>query len=303
MLMFSEAQVLARFRYLANVHVLPLDAKLSPNLWLGNFSDSEKPYALSLLLNFLYFSNAAVEAIFRASFQNLSQVVAHDKTSYMAVTSEWLRFLKTTLIVMVTGERPHITDSGHLFARMARDQLGIDETRIVSPLQAISWLVAEPRDVVFVDDFAGTGEQFVTTWTTVHSIAGGRASSFRDLHQAIGHRIRIFYMPIICTTRASDRIGRDCAGVRLLPGHVFTERYGAFGPGSLLWDPALNANDGQEFLRVTSARIGIPDTDGGKNDWRGFNKLGLAVAFEHGWPDATLPLFHWETQWQPLLRK
>jgi hypothetical protein len=49
----------------------------------------------------------------------------------------------------------------------------------------------------------------------------------------------------------------------------------------------------------------MPDTDGAVvNDWQGFHKLGLALAFQHCVPDATLPLFYWEhNEWHPLIRR
>lgn len=40
------------------------------------------------------------------------------------------------------------------------------------------------------------------------------------------------------------------------------------------------------------------------NDEKGFNKQGLAIAFEHGTPDAIPALFYWETEdWTPLINK
>ena len=63
--------------------------------------------------------------------------------------------------------------------------------------------------------------------------------------------------------------------------------------------------EGQAWIADASRRGGVPDTNGAQpGDWRGFAKLGLALAFEHGVPDATLPLFYWDGPgWEPLMRR
>jgi hypothetical protein len=47
----------------------------------------------------------------------------------------------------------------------------------------------------------------------------------------------------------------------------------------------------------------MPDENGNNvNDWQGFHRLGLALAFEHGAPDATIAMLRWNANnWQPLI--
>ena len=51
--------------------------------------------------------------------------------------------------------------------------------------------------------------------------------------------------------------------------------------------------------------LNIPFTNGGQvNDVKGYREQGLALAFEHGIPDACPPIFYWETgDWKPLMNR
>lgn len=54
-----------------------------------------------------------------------------------------------------------------------------------------------------------------------------------------------------------------------------------------------------------SKMLNIPFTNGGQvNDVKGYREQGLALAFEHGIPDACPPIFYWETgDWKPLMNR
>ena len=70
----------------------------------------------------------------------------------------------------------------------------------------------------------------------------------------------------------------------------------------VIWPEHLKYS-GPSFIQNISQRIGVPD-DEGPDDFRGFHRLGLAIAFAHSTPDATLPIFRWEGNgWFPLARR
>ena len=75
------------------------------------------------------------------------------------------------------------------------------------------------------------------------------------------------------------------------------EDFSALSSNSRFWTPDL-LQHAPDFLEKVSARAGVG------NGWRGFHDLGLGIAFEHGIPDATLPIYYHEsTNWQPLMRR
>jgi len=62
---------------------------------------------------------------------------------------------------------------------------------------------------------------------------------------------------------------------------------------------------GVELILRKSRELGIPSTNGiDVRDEKGFGMQGLAIAFEHGMPDAVPAFFYWQAaNWAPLMRK
>lgn len=301
--MSNGTEIARRCNYLVDVQLWPRATSLNPAQWLSNFTSDELPLARRLLEGFTYFSSDLVKQMFRGAFSNVSQFVIRSKHGYVQASVEWARFLGSVLIVRVTGETPSETDSGYLFARIARDFLGIDSTQIVTPEVALSALISNPRQpIVFVDDFVGSGFQFKETWERVHHI-GNADFSYKAVTSGRPIYGNIFYVTVICTDLGRDHIDQVAPAVTVVPAHQIGGQYSAISAASIIWREDMRA-DGPAFIERKSLEIGIPDRDGHEGCWRGFNKLGLAIAFEHGWPDATIPLFYYDKNgWKPLLRK
>jgi len=296
--------VLAKCSYFTDVHLWPLQQKLNPQRWLENFSDIELPFALRLLESFYYFSEPLTNALMYGAFQGLSRrITAGSHTQYQAKAA-WRSFVDRAVFTFPTGETPNVTDSGHLFARKARQVLGIEQERIVDPHTALRKIVADPTvPIVFVDDFVGTGWQFQKTWMRRYEI-GDSASTMTFQKYTATRSSTIFYVPLVCTEAGLASIKHACSGVELSPAHILSARYSAVAPDSLIWPPG-DINDGISFLREVGKRTGMPDTNGdAEDDWQGLTKLGLTLAFSHSVPDATLPIFYWEQSgWKPLIRR
>ena len=252
----------------------------------------------------MYYSVRLVEQLFAAGFQNLSVLNRRDGRGFREAQSTWQRFCDTLIVTYITGERPNPTDSGFTFARMARQVLEIDEERIVAPETALCILVSDPdRPVLFVDDFVGSGNQFISTWHRPYHVPSHGEHSFA--RQALaGGSARYHYCPAVCTAYGAQRIAKRCPGDLVLsPGNWVADQNSVFHPESVVWPDHLRASAPQ-FVASASCRAGIPDNGGKVDDWRGYHKLGLTLAFAHSIPDATLPLFYWEKEgWRPLVRR
>lgn len=173
----------------------------------------------------------------------------------------------------------------------------------MSPKAALESLRKQPhQNVVFVDDFVGSGEQFVDMWEQIHQLSDAWAS-FKSLALSSGARsIGFYYVPLICAERGRDHIAEKCPQVKLLPAHVLAPSYSALAADSVIWRKDMAA-DGPKFIEKVSARAGLRDLDGEEGCWRGYRRLGLALAFEHGAPDATLPIFTVANDnWHPLIK-
>lgn len=300
----TEDIVLDRCRFFTDVHLWPLRAKLDPALWLDNFLPDEKEYALHLLAGFTYLAEPLIEEMFSASFLKLSEHVITIRRSYPGAISQWRRFMQEAVIVRVTGERPNDSDSGYRFARMARQKLGVPEHNILSPENAIDRCLKEPDlTIVFVDDFAGSGEQFCKSWKRKYdSRVIGRKTSFDEIALRL-RSIRAFYCPVVITEFARARVETECSPTQVMSANVLQETANILHPKCPIWPDALRPNV-ESVIRQVSHRAGVSFNPGQVDYWKGFHSLGLALGFEHCVPDASLPIFYWERNgWHPLLRR
>jgi len=294
-----------RWKYFRDVGLWPLVVQLDPRGWLENFTPAETPHAIRLLEGFTYFSNSIVEQLFRASFLQASQLVVQTKGNYLAARTEWSDFLNDVYVVRVTGEIPNDTDSGFAFARLARDILQVPQERILSPEAALAKLHSGLRGkIIFVDDFIGSGRQFITMWGRFMRMANsGSFESFSRLAKPNSGSMQFIYCSCIATSAGKEAIRSACPEVVTIAAHTLDSRNSVLSNNSDLWREDM-AVTGPEWVESASRRAGILDLGGAEGDWRGFDKLGLALAFAHGYPDATIPLLSWDKAgWKPLLRK
>ena len=270
--------------YFSDIGIWPRKTDLNPELWLSNFQQDEERHALYLLNSFMYYSTDLVNQIFSTSIRTIGRLMTGD---------QWKEFLNTVLVTLVTGETPSVTDSGYVFTRKAR-ALGIPENRIMSHEQVFRKIQGGfNRAVVFVDDFVGSGNQFITTWNRTPP---NRFESFKAL--ATGSQANFYYCPAFCTQLGLNRIRSACPEVTVNPGILIPDNYGALAPDSIVWPSQLRST-AEDFLHSASTRAGIPE-----EDWRGFAYLSLTIAFEDSVPDATLPVMYWEENgWHPLMRR
>jgi hypothetical protein len=297
----SEQDVLAKADHFTDVALWPLRSELNPPLWLANFRDDEKEHAVHLLNAFVYFSSALIDQMFRSAFQALSSTLYSATDSFLSFQAKWRLFVESVIVTYVTGETPNPTDSGLTFARKARQVLGIQQGRIMDPSGTVRRLMTKPGPVLFVDDFVGSGSQFLSTWKRQIEVSPGTEVSFERL--ATLRNTEFYYCPLICTQYGHGNLERLCPEVHVNPAHLLSERYSALAPDSFIWPSHLRST-AVDFLGRASRRAGIPDSDGNVNDWRGFHKLGLALALGDSVPDATLPIFYWEENgWKPLIRR
>ena len=216
---------------------------------------------------------------------------------YEQSQAHWDHFRHNIIVTYVTGRTPSETDSGYIFARLARQALGIPEGQIMSPVRTLEALISTgPRPVLFVDDFVGSGNQCVSTWRRKMKLTSGTAISF-EKYSAVTDT-PIFYCPVVCTETGRRTIAQWCPGLQLCPAHFLSECYSAISDNSIVWPERLRPS-ARDFLVAASRRAGIR-----RNNWAGYKNLALTLAFEHCVPNATLPLFyHDQNGWIPLVRR
>lgn len=215
----------------------------------------------------------------------------------MAPSRETLiQSLSSAVFTPVKGEHPNPTDSGYLLCRKARQLLGVPENRIVDTSDALSHAY-DGRPIVFLDDFVGSGDQFLTTWTRDMN---GR--SFQGAHSITG--FTAIYITLVTTELGLNAIRSNAPQVAVCAAHVLDKKSTVFGIDA---EPEVIKNI-ESILTKYSARL-TPKEDymTATTQYRtfGYKKVGLMFGFEHSIPDATLPIF-WSpgtNNWEPLIER
>lgn len=299
-MLVGEAGAIDACERLIDLHAWP-SSKIDPHGWLENFEPADRTYAAHMLARFMFFSDELVDALFLSAFQSLSNRVRQGWLPRLGANRAWNGFLNRAYITIVQGETPNPSDSGFLFARKARQVLGMPEDQLLAPGAALK-AMADGFDgpIIFVDDFVGSGAQFLSTWQRKREISGHGRIAFSDMPKRPEQPV--IYCNAILTEFGRDRIERECPDVILVTGNIMPYSYSWTHATSLLW-PVEHQKLGIEFIRRVSGVIGFGEDLGGEQDWQGFNRLGLGIAFEHSTPDATLPIFHCDQNWRPLVRR
>jgi hypothetical protein len=200
------------------------------------------------------------------------------------------------MVTYPTGEQPSPADSGHLLVRWARDVLRVPQAQIVDPAAAIAVLLSDPSiPLLIIDDFAGSGDQFMETWTRKYAVQGRSSKiSFADIAQS--ETLLAFYVAPIVTWKAAARITSEAPQVRVRAAHQLSSRYSALDQHSVIIPADLRA-DIPQVIADASARGQIP-----RQVWFGWNDLALALAFSHTRTDGSLGLFwHGTDTWKALI--
>lgn len=292
--MKPEAVIEAK-EYLASLGVWPpIPAEANPGRWIDGFSEQHRPHAVALLDSLIFVSSKQARRMFESGIHALSGEISSSATSYDEKKQAWNTFFHNAVFSMPTGERPSPADSGFAFMRMARNVLNVGEERLGLPDQLREMVSnASPNSaLIFIDDFLGSGEQFTKTWT--RDLWKDHPRSVEEL--IAQSQIPVYYVPLVATQFAVDRLSVEAPHVQLRPSHVLTDEYSILHPESVMLPDDLRT-DALDFLVNASSRAGIVN-----DEVLGFYDLALGFAFEDSVPDASIALY-WskEGSWHPLI--
>ncbi len=296
--MIDQNFVIEKARYFQNVQAWPLNSKLNYIGWLNNFTVPEEISIASHLLNFfMYYNNFIVDKLLMNSIGKSGYV--------LRANSQWNHsyFRHSCYYSTIPGEVNHGADhsgSGAIFLNKLRTrQFDIPEGQILGFTSLFRMLEETriPTPVFFVDDFVGSGDQCTNAFKYRSSDTG---KTLNEIASQGKHRL--IFSPTIINKVGYEKIIRECPDICLSCSHILGDEYNLFNPDCLCWTDGVQYNEGIDFIIRKSKEIGIPET--GETGIRGYKNQGLAIAFEHGTPDATIPLFYWcDNGWTPLIEK
>ncbi|MDQ2184814.1 hypothetical protein RBI13_06375 [Alcaligenaceae bacterium A4P071] len=286
--------VLARCDALKRAGMWLPEPTMRPRAWIENFESADQILAAQLLERFVFYNQRLTDSLLAASFASIADGLTKGPSAPDRDTL--LRILPQALFTPVCGENPNPTDSGNFFCRRARQVLGVAENQIVTTSDAIL-AASRGETVVFVDDFIGSGDQFLSTWRDIRS-----GASFEEIQRTSG--FTAIYLSLVGTQLGITKLRQDTPSVAICVSHQLDDRGSIWGLAQS--NPVLFQEISQ-FLVKYVPRLTPRDPYMHQSDFLyvGYKRRGLFLAFEHSVPDATLPIF-WcggTTNWEPLIER
>ncbi len=270
---------------------------MNPAAWLRNFDDCDKKIAAMLLDRFSFYNDYSTNLLLKSSWNSISDGL--EKGPSAPIRDELIASLENSIFVPVNGEVPSPTDSGYLFCRKARQVLGITDDRFHSPSDAIEH-ARKGTTIVFLDDFVGSGDQFIDTWQRAQTSQG---EGFLDIYN--NSPFPCIYMNLVTTEYGYNNIANAIPHVALCSTHILTSKSTIQG---LIREGIFDRQILTDFLTKYTPKLRPSENYIANNPsylkW-GYKERGLMLGFEHSIPDATLPIF-WSTGidgWEPLIER
>lgn len=288
-------EVLAKCDALRSSGYWPSETILKPRRWLQNFDAEDQATAAFLLDRFTYYKNDMTERLFISAYNSICDGL-HDHLAKINI-DHILASLETAVFVPVEGEEPNVTDSGFIFCRAARQRLKISSDRFLHTKDAVKQ-AASGRTIIFVDDFIGSGDQFLKTWTRHY----GRDGSFDTVYKK--KPFEAIYIPLVSTDYGLSCIRKHAPNVHVTPTHVLGKKSTLDG---IKMRPEMRQSI-DHFLDKYSSRLTPKEEYIAQSPLYkkyGYKDRRLLLAFEHSTPDATLPVF-WSPgidNWEPLVER
>ena len=290
----SYDETITRSEYFRSVQIWPTSDELNYKGWLQNFSEGEERNIAAIILDFfMFYPKQMVNYM-------LAKTVGYAGYFLIEKFPKWQHkdFKTRCIYTFITGETPNPTDSGHIFVRKLRDELHINERQIIDFNNLHMFLKSKtyPVPIILVDDFVGSGLQCITAWNRQCKQTNlTMADLTKDGHLFI-------YAPLISSQKGYDAITKACPELCLSIAHVLGEEYDLFNPKCICWKDDIELySKGTTLIIEKSRTLGIPER--GENSIKGFHEQGLALAFEHGAPDAIPAIFYWVDNWTPLVKR
>ena len=274
--------------------------KAQLRIWMNQFDEGcERYFAACVLDSLIYRSTKQTIALMEHLFQRTLPSLAREDHLTLGRADGRLESLARAgkggdpgirVVPVIRNEDPP-TKSGPLITRMYKQYLGIDERWIIWPQDMAKAREDGTLTFLFVDDFLGTGDQFMTFASrfNVKDIMSGLTAIYAPLaaHETGLSTLkdRADWLHVCCVERLSPRYS------------LFSELSSAFSDGENSSETArsfyLKLLDGKH-LDISGMYV------------YGYGRLALTYVFEHAVPDNNIPLLWYASDgdgWEPLFRR
>ena len=261
---------------------------LTLNQWLNNFvSEEEKLLSAFLLNSFIYRTDVQTNSLLKNAFNSVLPSTL-EKNVWKVLEQE--NFLGTLTLDYKTNEDIRIvpvirntddpTKSGPLLARLYRRNININSKHFIWNWQIKEAIEEGAKVIIFIDDMIGSGNQF---------------SEFIEKCDINFESARFIYLPLLACKQGLIFLSEKIPDLEVSPVEVVDNDINFFGQHEIYSDlkdlyikvekDKLNSR----FLRKFSC---------------GYENLALTISYSHGTPNATLPLYWYESdKFYPLVRR
>ena len=273
-LVITRCEDLARTRIWSAIDTLRLRG------WLTNFNTPLEIYFAACVLDrLIYRSPEQTHSLIRHLFQR----TLPDAESAISVRTapDWQAALKSQsdpgvrLVPVIRDDDPP-TKSGPLVARLMKRHLDLNDKWMIWPWQIKRQRQRGIRTFIFIDDFLGTGDQFL------------KFSRQMRLPTALDGAVAI-YTPLVAHANGVSTLREHLPWIHCAAVETLDESHGLFSPSHTHF-----ANDGTNTpiaAREYYVKLMRSKRWEARCRWiLGYGELGLTFAFAHATPNASLPI-------------
>lgn len=231
--------------------------------WLAQFDASHSSIASKVLDNVIVISDAEIQQAYRAA---LDRIGGWSKSDVQR-TGRWV-------FIGLGGQ----AESGPAMLHMFREAAGLESDKyqemFKTPADLPLMKLTAADTVVFVDDFSGSGDQFVARWATIRELIAGEARTYLFLAAVTAKALERLQEVDDLTVEAGRQL---CEGE-----NVLSDECTLFSPDEQL--VVL------EYCRRADRRNPM-----------GWKKCGLLLVISRKTPNNSLPILHARSRrWTPL---
>ncbi len=264
------------------------------NTWLNNFDTPEERYFAACLLDSLIYRSAEqtyalIEHLLQRSLVDTIRL----NPSPEGLIDDFLKLLQNSTdpgirLVPVSPPDQPTMKSGPLVARIFRRKFDVNNRWFIPPAKIRLYRKKGIRVFIFVDDFLGTGDQFLKTVKAY------------NLEKELSSDSYFIYAPLVAHARGESAVRKKFNSLHISSVERLDDSYDVFRQGSTCFSDGINSpKRARRFYYEFLKRKRIVRRE---RDRCGYKGLGLLYAFEHSTPNATLPIlwFPKKTGWAPL---
>lgn len=280
-------------QFLSRIQVWPKERNLDVEGWLENFDEGrDREVAQSLLDAFVHINDDHRKAALASTVHSVS---SRFEFYHLANRAEaWQTFIDECIASIPLSHAGDGAASGFQYLRDAR-QIGFNRCLDTEHLVDELLRSAIPRPIIFFDDLAATGTQFIRNWKRVYNVSGGK-SSLEKLSDR-GLVKRAYFAPIVATSFAKTNIEEE-SPVIVHPTYLLGDEYSANSAATRLVSPDLRTE------LVTVAEKYHPHTGILDSGPLGYGDQGLAISFTDSTPNNALSVLRKgdaSHDWKPLI--